>query len=315
MSNRKLTRADEFLAGKIIGFSSNEYPYWINPSSSEIEKAAKFFNDGAVRFIADMREKKVYVWPADGDIHWYFGQEVIKGYKPDPGRYLEGVSEKEGGKWVMSNSVQILDIADSGKSYNIDWTWIENKTDIKGIKAFFKYAFESTEITKKPAFEYMAGKFTSLMGEEIPYWVNPSSSELEAASKLDPLKAVRFSADGKNKRVYIFPADSALHPIFGNQVIKGYNPFDTFADYFEGVVQKRGGKWIITDSDQFTSVLRTSVDFEPEWYKIDWMFIEKKSDIRGVKKFLQKLPKYNNESRAINLLTHIDKIFATKKGV
>jgi len=88
-------------------FHDLRYDIFVNPTFKEMGDA----NDFGVRFIADNKTKKLYVWGAANCIHKDAWKEISG--KDDEiklsqkGIVFEGVAIKKGGKYVMVNSDQM----------------------------------------------------------------------------------------------------------------------------------------------------------------------------------------------------------------
>ena len=91
------------------GPKNNRYEILVNPSKKEIMSIDK---GSGIRFIADSKDKKVYVWEVYRNTHIEAWNKYIKpGDEEDnlakKGIILEGIAEKKGGRYKMVESDQI----------------------------------------------------------------------------------------------------------------------------------------------------------------------------------------------------------------
>jgi hypothetical protein len=119
------------------GDSTHTTPLFVNPDSNELRELG---ND--IRFIADSRREKVYVWNAYKELHCFMA-EFLYGDDETPPHMFWGTAEREGGKYIIKDShVVASHIANIGP-YNLDKsreTWIQNFffEDWQWLKRYFK---------------------------------------------------------------------------------------------------------------------------------------------------------------------------------
>ena len=99
-------------------------------SMKDLQNAA---NGGEIRFIADLKGKKLWVWDAEADLHgdvwdetWNIGGDREAYDLMDDNALIWGVAEKKGNKWIMNSSHELEGM--DGKSHydesNIDFSKI-----------------------------------------------------------------------------------------------------------------------------------------------------------------------------------------------
>lgn len=96
---------------------------FVNPSWSEISKIDEVEQRG-VRFIADPKKKKIYVWPAYEAIHLTVFEKAMKKNWTDKFNYFMGEAKKRGDQLIVFAS-DSLEYAPEKYSWiaNINWSW------------------------------------------------------------------------------------------------------------------------------------------------------------------------------------------------
>lgn len=151
---------------KNMGFASHsdaENTIYVDPSKAEIIKASKAspvskvdgYDLGDIRFIADNRDKKFFIWPASTDIHPNVAAMLIRAgeIKKVPAKYasswqapyfLMGIAE------VSENAKLKLKVCDNWEwnegspfvkvAATTDWGWLKKSyfSDISWIEKFKK---------------------------------------------------------------------------------------------------------------------------------------------------------------------------------
>jgi len=113
-------------------------------------------------------------------------------------------------------------------------------------------------------------------GESFEIFTNPTKREFKEIGQDYPM--IRFMANKKNKRVYIFRVRGYVHNQAWNELKKqgiekggGYYSEAKKGNILGGYCELKGGKWIILSSDTLESEPRTFSKI----IKGDWSWVDK----------------------------------------
>lgn len=238
--------------------TNTEVDYFVNPTLQELDT----IGSGVIRFIADNNSQQLYVWDAHTKTHSAGMQDLGMKYedlwKPEKNMYYAGWAEKQGSKYIMSNSDTLEGFIEQieeapfrwggsssvvDKILNTDWSWIENYSirNVVGCINSLKNKWKKikSKLSKRAKF-YDADKKTE-------YFVNPTEKELDSI----PSRTVRFVADNNTKQVYCWDGWNVFH--YNALIllkIPGPNIEALLPGYLLGTADKQGGKYVMTDSDR-----------------------------------------------------------------
>jgi len=83
--------------------TDKSFEVFVNPSKKELRKLKTKDGDFVVRWIADVKKEKLYVWNGDGPLHDSAWLQINSGYlKKDirKGSVVAGIGVREGNEWV-----------------------------------------------------------------------------------------------------------------------------------------------------------------------------------------------------------------------
>ncbi len=105
--------------------------FFVNPSKKEMKDASGGgggrAGSVAIRFIADLKKKKVYVWHPHFMHHSAWKEIGDKRVYSNDVTLLAGIAEERGSNWVMTSSTGI-----GGKPIE-DWKWVEKYIKISNF--------------------------------------------------------------------------------------------------------------------------------------------------------------------------------------
>lgn len=107
--------------------------FFVNPSKREMEDASGQGRGGvtAIRFVADDKKKKLYVWNPLFLHHSAWKEIGDRRVYSNDSTILAGIAEKQGGRWVMTSA--------SSKRGTIDqWKWVEKWINISNFLKSYK---------------------------------------------------------------------------------------------------------------------------------------------------------------------------------
>jgi hypothetical protein len=127
---------EEYLMRLTTVYGKNSYEVFINPSAKEMRELDT--TSLGVRFLADSRDKTVYVWDADKAIHyeaWEFikPKDIMKfGNLVEQLVLLPGNAEKVKGKYAMTRSDRINDrfLYQKMKAFKKKFKWVNKYIDL-----------------------------------------------------------------------------------------------------------------------------------------------------------------------------------------
>ena len=115
----------------------------------------------------------------------------------------------------------------------------------------------------------------------VEVFVNPSSKEMNDASKNSYVKnTLRFTADIKNKKLYVFTSDVLHQYVWRKMIARKTGDGRTYNDktLINGIADKKGGKWRMARSDGAV-IEYNKLDWLKKWLDIDeWL---KNGNLRG----------------------------------
>jgi len=130
----------QYLTELWAGIKNNRYEILVNPSKKEIMS----IDEGSgVRFTADSRDKKVYVWEVYMDIHRKAWKYIKPGEDEDKlsrkGILLEGTAEKEGREYRMISSDQLDEYFDLDglKRFSKKFKWVNSYINIEDALSYW----------------------------------------------------------------------------------------------------------------------------------------------------------------------------------
>jgi hypothetical protein len=115
---------------KSFAFQGNYVEVFVNPDSREFRDAIMGSDYGEIRFLADAKKKKVYIWSAEKALHLFVAKQLnISTYAP---HILAGEASAfaPGRKPYMTGSFA-LGGPDREKILKNNWTWLEKYIDVK----------------------------------------------------------------------------------------------------------------------------------------------------------------------------------------
>lgn len=117
---------------KVKGFGNSVVDVFVNPDKSdmfEISQLGKY-----CRFIADNKNKKLYVWGWDKAVHGTVATSIFGDwdrFQKSDERYMYGTAEKKGIKWKVLDAYDSdIPMATLKKLYN----WMYKYIDMKGYR-------------------------------------------------------------------------------------------------------------------------------------------------------------------------------------
>lgn len=123
--------SEEFVTGFSNRLNSEYVEVFSNPSKQRINKLSEEFNGKRyIRYIADGKKKKLYVFPPSA-LHFDVAKEIrAAGYIDNPPKFLflMGIGERVSGEWVSheTNSFSTSDEHDEDLAKGIlaaNWDW------------------------------------------------------------------------------------------------------------------------------------------------------------------------------------------------
>jgi hypothetical protein len=139
--------------------------------------------------------------------------------------------------------------------------------------------------------EYLGTVETDYSGMEGGFlfahvYKNPSRREI---AELD-VNEIRFTVDNKKKDIYAWEAERAFHGDVFDWHFGTTEKFENYRRFFYGVAKKRGGKWVCTESDEFSGGRFSTEFLEDLKNRIKWV-----DNKILVTPYIDKLIKYNKD--------------------
>ena len=295
MNIRKIQ--EEFLSGVKGRLHPKKYvEVFVNPTNYEMEEVAKDGPRQEIRFFADGRNKKVYIF-SNEEIHstvlqglGLAGYDYKTAFTPKK-QLLTGVAQKVNNKWTMTGSDAIGSLLYSASSkegtenwerdylhmlFNTDWSWankwIEVDEELNNFKKEYKAKSGINESLYRTA--KVENRYTGDISN-IEIFENPSKMEMEKAQKHNTL---RFTAFAKTQKIYVFSPE-VLHPdVFNKTGIDVESDYTSNNPVISGMIEKRQGStiWHFTRCDQLQKALEEKYyTFLKAVYNSNWEFLEK----------------------------------------
>jgi hypothetical protein len=222
-----------------IKFLGKSYEVFANPSHKELRELKSIY----IKFIADSRDKTVYVWSIEGPLHEDAWEQINSADLESDifrGHILPGYSTLQGGKLKMDDSdgnhivKSFMNDMNSSqlKSYINKWKWADKYVNVTNYLMGLDEEYAGTVKPKYSALSAIVFK-------------NPSSKEIREATIRN--KSMRFIADSKDKSIWVWDSMGALHQEVWRE-FKELNKGRNFADsidkleVMEGVAIVSGGK-------------------------------------------------------------------------
>lgn len=269
-----MSRLLKYLNEKYIKFRGKSYEVLENPNPREIRDLKTPY----LKFIADRRDKTLYVWDIDGPLHESAWRQIKGGsnLKMDiyKGYILSGYSTlNRGPKPVMDSgdgNYYLQDYLQNGditlEQFKNNFKWVDKYIDISA------YLGESSILSEK---FFERGKFSN---NSIEIFVNPTRKEMNSIGS----KELRFTADCSNKKVYVFDGRRVLHvEVWGayKEINKGRDFQESSKDgVLFGVCEPIGGKWVMTSSDE--------IELEERLHQGSWDFTDMLIDFKWVNRYI-----------------------------
>ena len=206
----------EEFAGAVRSSDGQYIEIFENPSEDEFRESQQEISDGKyIRFIADSKSKKVYIFPPR-IIHQIVANKL--GLKMQTS--IWGVAKKRtDGWWAVSSDMMQLHPEIKKPLFEKNWSWAEKYIKLESFINFAKKArFTADEkvlpwemqdkfrkAQKKKNFnEEFKGTLKNFLGKEKEYFLNPTPSEIKSCMNSD--KTIRFMIvrDGSKINVYVF---------------------------------------------------------------------------------------------------------------
>lgn len=285
-ADKILTQLDEKFCGGFKNTWKDYYQVFCNPTSNELRE----IDNNAVRFIAEPLSKTLYVWDVGKALHGHVLHELIqtnKTTREDALKGVWGVALKKGNKLKFSDSDTLsgLNLKALKKLMNYDWKWLENYMsgvveEIQRLIAEYpKSSYKNESVSDKILIqfdEFFGGSFQNY-GQDVKYWINPSIPEMEKALKESSGEELRFVADNKTKKLYVWNAYQAIHAEVAKVVFDKLYSDRNYGRYLKGVIAKEGSDLVARPEFTYGIELRKKFKYEPMLKK--WKWITKKSDI------------------------------------
>lgn len=285
-----------------VRFNNNTYDIFVNPTMKEIKDAKKI--GLAVRYFVDLDDKKVYVFH-EQLVH----SKAIETLKKTDHNIITGVADIKDGKlisihdpWelrILTDFVHGLLKKEERKDYLIkaitgakrlkniltsDLTWIDRyikNFSIDVIEHFRKLNSElingelddilNKKISESYSFKELLREEFVTADENFEIFVNPSPKEIRDAA--DGKREIRFIADNKNHKLYVFNVnllhgialgkimrkDYGHHMIRGTAIIANGKWSMDSSDFIEGLM------YLTKGNDEAADKLKEILSFDTKW--------------------------------------------------
>lgn len=119
--------------------------------------------------------------------------------------------------------------------------------------------------------EFVTGFINRHNSEYVEVFANPSKKQIDSvAEEYDGKKYIRYMADGKEKKLYIFPP-SVLHLDVVKEIgSEGYFRHPSRYFYLMGIGVKENGKWVSKHSNSFSATDSYDKEFVEEVLDAEW---------------------------------------------
>jgi hypothetical protein len=247
----------------------HSFEVFVNPTIKEIREVTSDSSWSMLKFIADNRHKKLYVWKWVGPLHEPAWRQISgKDLNTDitTGNVMPGYARLKGSKLEMRET-------DAGGFFD---DYIEDTTDIDAEKEKWKWLSKYMD-TKRAFFmnEEYFGRFKGdYSGKKFTVFKNPTSKEIRETAEISG--SIRFIADAKTKDIYIWNAMGGIHIDVWDEdrdVNKGRHYEDAVLDLevLWGVCKIRGGKMVMTDSDNILAGYPPHDDLPQLKHNMKWL--------------------------------------------
>ena len=120
-------------------------------------------------------------------------------------------------------------------------------------------------------------------GIYIEIFEDPDRRELEELGRTSTHGEIRFAADSKTKKLYVWDADLAVHPAVLEQLGFSRDEWRRGHRFLLGTASKRGGQWVFFESDR----LNTWSELIPGTFKHDWGWVNRSINVTNYLSRLQ----------------------------